>query len=86
MLLQRLITGTSESANIYITPTTNPLSNLTAVGKRQRCTLYAVLILNVNHIRFEIITWNAMKAISGILICAVLQLYGRALNCNSIWN
>jgi hypothetical protein len=34
----------------------------------------------MNDIRFEIITGNAMKLISGIIICGVLQLYGLALN------
>jgi len=40
--------------------------------------VYAVHILNVNHIRFEI-TGNAMKVIGGIIICEVLQLYGLAI-------
>jgi len=38
--------------------------------------VYAVYTLKVNHIRFEIITGNAMKVIGGIIICEVLQLYG----------
>lgn len=41
--------------------------------------MYAVHILNVNHIRFEIITGNAMKVIGGIIICEVLQLYSLAI-------
>lgn len=41
--------------------------------------MYAVHILNENHIRFEIITGNAMKVIGGIITCEVLQLYDLAI-------
>lgn len=49
------------------------------MAKDKRYTMYAVHILNVNHIRFEIITGNAMKVIGGIIICEVQQLYGLAI-------